>query len=262
MEVTLRLGKPPVTEVGIDFLFDPNPQKQPWSLEVAEPYLRRFETALPRVEVRNTEEIRVTKRSPEGIPQELSGKTELADVRAHDDEETRSLRVANDALGYKLLRRGNDYPGFEVVLEEALDKLHHYVEEFQPAAVRHARVTYVDEIRIPRDSRGGVLLEDYFHMGIQLPDEPFGPIAEFAVKCRFPQTEGHDALQFEFATGPNDSDAVACFLVYWYCTCKDIQSLDPQVLSARLGTAHERIVECFMASFTQKGLGLFEPQGT
>ena len=48
--VFLRLTNPPVAEVGIDFQFDPDPEKEPWDLPVAVSFIERFRDILPSTE--------------------------------------------------------------------------------------------------------------------------------------------------------------------------------------------------------------------
>ncbi|MBN2291014.1 MAG: TIGR04255 family protein [Pirellulales bacterium] len=260
MGMTLRLKNPPVQEVGLDFQFEPNPEKQPWCQSVAMSFLNRFQETFPICEVYQAEEIRIEKRTKEGIPKELSGSTSLDHVRAHDEDETRWLHLGNDAMTYRLVRRGNDYPGFSALLEESLDKLTLYVEHFQPISVRQASLRYVDVVEIPITPGSGILTEDYFHLGLTLPDDPFGPLAGFAVRYGFPRAGGKDSTQLVFSTEASSRDAVASFRLQWYSICEELDTLEPEVLKIRLGAAHEHLKKCFFASFTPQGLALFEPE--
>lgn len=253
----MRLQNPPVTEVGIDFQFDPNPEKQPWSPDVAGAFVARFRDSLPQRETVEVEEIRIEKRSAEGIPQKVSGRTSLDHVRVHDEQETRWLYVGNDLMAYRLARKGGDYPGFSAVWAETREKLAAYVDHFQPTAVRRATLRYVDIVEIPRDPNSGIELEDYFRLSIGAPEDPFGPLGEFAVKYSFPRTEGRDAVQLVFASQPPMEESLARFVLQWYSVCEEVGTLDPEALGCRLGAAHEHLIKCFFASFTPRGLELF-----
>ena len=256
----MRLKRPPVEEVGLDFQFDPNPEKRPWALDVVTPFLAQFGDTLPHCEIIQAEEIRIEKRSEDGIPEAVSGRMSLDHVRAHDDDETRWLHVGNDVMSYRLVRRVDDYPGFKAVWQESQEKLTHYVEYFQPTAVRRSRLRYVDVVDIPQRPGGGIVIEDYFQLGVTLPDDPFGPLGEFAVRYSFPRSDDRDAAQLVFSTQPARSDAVVSFRMQWYSICEDLDTLEPEVLTARLDAAHEHVTKCFFASFTSRGLALFEPE--
>src|SRR5262249_24885697 len=95
---TVELRNPPVIEVGIEFHFEPRPDREPWALPVAGPFIERFQASFPDVEVVQSEEIRIERRSPAGLPQRISGKIRLDRMRAHNPEGTRWLQVGNDLL--------------------------------------------------------------------------------------------------------------------------------------------------------------------
>ena len=253
----MHLDKPPVEEVGIDFQFDPSPEKQPWSLEVASPFLKQFEQTLPKYDIAQVEEILIEKRSSEGVPQKLSGRTRLDHVIAYSVDETRFLRVGDDIMSYRIGRCGENYPGFRTLLDEALGMFREYISHFQPTATRRVRLRYVDTIDIPRSSDGLVELDDYFRVGINIPDTPFGPVGKFAVQCVFPDTKSGDALQLNFFNQPTPDNTTTRFIMEWHSLCENITSLSEEVLTNKLEKAHVHMVKCFKESFTEQGLSLF-----
>jgi uncharacterized protein (TIGR04255 family) len=257
----LRLANPPIVEVGVEFQFDPNPEKPPWDLPVAMPFIQRFQESLPHVEIVQAEEIRIEKRSSRGIPEKLSGKISLDHVKAQDKDERRRLEVGSDRMGYRLLRCGKEYPGFDSLLIEALDKLSQYVEHFHPTAVRGAALTYLDIVKIPVTPGEGVDLDDYFRLGLRVPDDPFGVLGGFSIKLIFPHSPRADGVLLVFATEPTTEDGALRFRMRWQGPCDGINSLGPDAISQRLEAAHEHMRKCFMACFTEKGLGLFDPTG-
>ncbi len=253
----MHLEKPPVEEVGIDFQFDPSPEKQPWSLEVASPFLEQFEQTLPICDIAQVDEIRIVKRSSKGVPQKLSGRTRLDHVIVHDVDETRFLRLGDDTMGYRIGRCGGKYPGFKILLNEALEKFQEYILHFQPTSTRRAQLRYIDAIDIPRSSDGLMKLEDYFRVGIDMPDTPFGPVGKFAVQCVFPDTQSGDALQLNFYNQQTPDNTTTRFIMEWHSLCENIASLSAEVLISKLDKAHVHMVECFKESFTEQGLSLF-----
>jgi uncharacterized protein (TIGR04255 family) len=257
----LRLANPPVVEVGIDFRFDPDPERPPWDLPVAMPFLDRFRDTFPSIEIIQSEEIRIEKRSPQGLPTSLSGKISLDHVRANDQEERRRVEVGNDRMAFRVFRGGAEYPGFDAVLQEALRLLTEYIEHFRPTAVRRAILTYSDIVRIPMGPGEGVELNDYFRLQVKLPEDPFGPLGAFSVRLALPRSPYADALQVFFGTEPKVEEGVVRFRIRWQSSCEEVNSLDQNDLSHRLAVAHEHLVKCFLACFTERGLELFNPTG-
>lgn len=258
----MRLKSPPVVEVGIDFHLDPNPEKQPWDLPVAMPFVEQFKDFMPHIEVVQAEEIRIVKRSPQGVPERLSGKISLDLVRAHDEGERHWLEVGNDRVAYRLLRGGMEYPGFDSVLNEGLKVLNQYKEHFRPTAVRRATLTYLDIVKIPRTAGDGVELDEYFRLGMKLPEDPFGQLGAFTIRFTLSPSPDSDRLHLVFSTEPTTEKDFLRFRMRWQSLCDAINSLDAVELRRRLMAAHEHLVKCFLACFTDQGLKLFNPTGS
>lgn len=259
--VSLDLTNPPVVEVGIDFHFNPDPEKRPWDLPVAKPFLEKFEDSLPFLEIVRSEEISIEKRSPQGIPEAISGKISLDRVRAHDEDEQNWLEVGNDWMGYRLHRGTKMYPGFDSVLDQSLEFSKQYIQHFKPTAIRRAVLTYVDLIKIPREEGKGLELDDYFQLGIKIPDDPFGPLGGFAIRFVLPPTPKSDRLELIFATEHGKDNSNLRFQMRWQSVCDRIDSLDDDEVRNRLVATNQHLVKCFFACFTEKGLDLFKPMG-
>ena len=141
-------------------------------------------------------------------------------------------------------------------LERAIEILGQYIQHFRPTAVRRAILSYVDIIRIPGQS---IELDDYFRLRVTLPDDPFGPLGGFVIHFVLPPTPGKDRLQLTFTTEPKREGDSLDFRMRWQSLCEGINSLDDGDLRHRLTAAHEHLVKCFLACFTEKGLDLFNP---
>jgi uncharacterized protein (TIGR04255 family) len=253
-----------VIEVGIEFHFDPRPDKAAWDLPVARPFFERLQQTFPHVEVVQAEQIRIEKRTPGGIPETISGQISLDRVRARNLEGTRWVQVANDLLVCNLVRQGNTYPGFDSLRDDALAKLDQYIEHFQPVSVRQVAVNYLDLVEIPFPGGNGILrLDDYLRVRMELPDEPFGPVGAFSLQLQFPRRKERDQVALLLHTFPPDMGRrVGRFQMHWHCLCEEVCSLDRNEITRRLGAAHERLASCFQASFTEKGWELFRPVET
>ncbi|GIW79533.1 MAG: hypothetical protein KatS3mg105_1340 [Gemmatales bacterium] len=259
----MELTKPPVIEVGVEFHFDPRPDKQPWDPAVAVPFIDLFQGEYPHVEVIQEEKIRIEKRTPDGTPKAISGKISLDRVRARNEEGSRWLQVGNDLLVYSFVRKGETYPGFRELCTEALHKLDSYVEHFQPVAVHRTALTYLDLIEIPVPAGATIQLEDYFRLRVETPEETFGPIGYVSLRLFFPQTETRDQLLLWFDTVPTKpGEGILRFQMHWKCICEDVASLNKEEIRLRLDRAHRRLVDCFRDSFTERGWALFGPIGS
>jgi uncharacterized protein (TIGR04255 family) len=257
----VELARPPVIEVGIEFHFDPRPDKEPWSLQVTRPFVERCQTTFPHVEVIQAEQLRIEKRGPGGIPEQIVGQISLNRLRAHNEQGTRWVQIGNDLLVFSLVRREDNYPGFATVRDEALGMLDQYVEHFKPLSVRRVALTYLDLIEIPiPPGRTGYRVEEFFRLHVEMPDEPFGPVAAFSLQLQFPQKAvPTDQLALLLHTVPRAQDRNASRVqMYWRYECDRVSSLDKEVIVGRLETAHQRLRDCFMASFTEQGLALFQ----
>lgn len=257
----MRLQSPPVIEVGIEFHFEPRPDKPPWDLPVAQQFIEQLKPTFADPEVFQAEQIRIEKRSTVGMPEVISGQVSLDRIRTRNKDGTRWVQVGNDLLVCNLVRQGKEYPGFSPLRTDALAVLDRYVQEFQPVCVRDAAVTYLDLIELPFPSEGKVVrLEDYYRLNVQFPEEQFGPVALFSLQLLFPPAEKKDQLTLIFQSLPAiPGTNVLRSQMFWQCRCADIRSLDQSNISDRLEAAHIQLRSCFQASFTEKGWALFRP---
>lgn len=260
-EKVFELRSPPVIEVGIEFHFEPRPDKEPWDLPVARPFIERLQPVFSHVEVVQAEQIRIEKRAPGGLPERISGQISLDRVRARNEESSRWVQVGNDLLVCNLVRHGEVYPGFEQLRTDALAILERYVEHFRPVSVRQAGVTYLDQVEIPvPTSCSSIRLEEYFRLRVDFPDEDLGPMGAFSLQLQFPREHARDPVTLLFHTLPSvPSSGVLRFQMHWHCLCEEVCSLDKDEINRRLDAAHMRLRKSFRASFTDPGWALFQP---
>ena len=257
----MQLANPPLLELGIQFSFDPAPEKETWDTPVAMSFIEHFADEFPSIEILGADEIRIEKRSPEGTPQKVSGRTFLQRVRARNAEGSRWVQVGDDFLVFNLVRHGGSYPGFGEVRDEALAKLDRYVEHFRPICVCSMSLIYIDRVEVPRPPDGVLKLDEYFRLRIDIPDDPFGHVGQFVVGLQFPRTDLADQLTLTFRTEPVTPDSKAYpFVMQWQSECEDVKTLERSEIVRRLDTARARMLTCFAASFTEKGLALFGPK--
>jgi uncharacterized protein (TIGR04255 family) len=160
------------------------------------------------------------------------------------------------------MRRESQYPGFKAVLEKAFDMLDSYTRHFRPSAVCRMILSYFDIINIATQAGAGIELDDYFKLGVKLPENLFEPLNAFTIQVALPESTQSDKIQLLFATEPNNEENKLRFSMRWHTLCGHIDTLDMEELRYRLTAANERMEKCFFACFTEKGLGLFNPIGS
>ncbi len=252
--------KPPVVEVWIAFDFDPNENKREWDLELVQQYVQQYASDLPKLEAMHEKKIEFRETSPTELPKVVRHTVALKQVRISDNAQSRFLQVADDHIAYHVLKSTAGYPGYSTVRDETAGKLRDYIELFQPARVRSAAIHYVDIVDIPRPPDGKIDMADYFIGSADLPENPFGAIAnlsiQFLVQC--PVDEGPLFLQLQSLPAPPESNVIR-FRLDWHKHAVNVNTLDLTQVFARLNVAHDYMRQCFCASLTPRTLALFEP---
>lgn len=256
----MHFNNPPVVEVGIKFAFEPDLEKQDWSLSVVSSFVDLFEH-LPEKQTFWVDRIDVKKRSPQGIPEEFLGRTNVDRVSVRDKKEQHRLDVGNDFLEYRFRRNNENYPGFKQVEENAFTYLDKYIEHFNPTAVRNMDLFYFDDIRIKETSFD---TDDYFQLGVKLPGIiQKKPVIDCAISLAVPVgpediSVHRDNLRLDFRLEPRKREEQYSIRMIWQLSCFNVNSLNKDTLKARLSYASEQMDLCFKDCFTKKGLALFD----
>lgn len=255
----MKLENPPVTQTWIGFSFNPGQQGRHWGLETAGKFLAQFEDSLPHREAVFAAHFEVQELSPGSRPRIVRQGEELQSVRARDAEGTHWLQVGADRLVCIRARGAHDYPGFEPLRDEALDKLSEYLEFFRPSGLRSVELHYVDQIEIPIPPEGRIDLADYFNLRVEVPDE-FGPVDDFSTRLFLSPPNGDDTLEVRFQSEPpNRETEVYRFRIDWHMVCPNLAATDRETVGSRLEKAHEDLGGFFKASFTERTWALFRP---
>jgi uncharacterized protein (TIGR04255 family) len=161
---------------------------------------------------------------------------------------------------YNLLMPGVAYPGFDFHLGEAMEKFMDYVSHFQPQRLNHASIHYVDIVEIPFTNSMPVSLSDWFNVGQDLPEKPFGITVNLTNHFVAQAPDGDGTLELSLTFLPRASGPHLRFQLDWHRTCAWSHRLEPAGIRARLDAAHDHLFECFRASVTEKTWNLFEPR--
>lgn len=256
----VKFRKPPVVEVWISVDFDPNENKRQWEIELVQQYLEMYRAELPRIEAIHERQIQVEETSPQALPEVIGHQVRLQFVRLSNETRSRVLQIGDDQLSFHVVKEGEAFPGYRIVRDEMQKKLEDYARIFQPSRIRDATLHYLDIIEIPRPESGKIDLPDYFLPSIDLPEEPFGPISGFANRFQMvcPVDPGPLHLQLQAIPSPPESN-VFRFLMDWHKQSSAVNTLELSQVWSRMDVAHNYMRQCFLASFTQRTLDLFEP---
>ena len=171
------------------------------------------------------------------------------------------LEVGNDRMAYRLLRGSEEYPGFEAVLEKSLEILKD--STFSTFVRLRCVGQFLATWTSSRFQGRSIELDDYFRLRVNLPEDPFGPLGGFAIHFVLPPTTRLGQAAIGVHDGAERGKTTAShFRMRWQSFCDGIDSLDNDGTAHRLTVAHEHLVKCFLACFTEKGLGLFNPTGS
>jgi uncharacterized protein (TIGR04255 family) len=260
--VVAKLKNPPLVEVWFGLDVETNPDGQPWSLGIVEEFLSRYRDELSKGELEHSLKV-VLEKSQHGLPRRVGETIQLDRVKVFDEERTRCLQVSNGRIVYNSLRKGKDYPGYDEVYSEAERKFADYIDFFRPLSIRDASLSYVDIINIPIKDTPTLELTDYFRMGTDLPEDPFGAMSQYTVQSVFKCPVDEGPLIVTLRSLPaHPEQKYFRFHMEWQKHSVRFESLDLDVVRRRLKTSKDYISTCFQQSFTEVAWKLFEPEST
>lgn len=255
-----KFRKPPVVEVWISVDFDPKADKREWELELVKQFLEDFKPEFPKIEAVHERQFKLEETSPQTLPKVVDQQVKLQSVRMSNETPTRVLQISDDQLSFHVLKDDNALPGYSIVRQEMQEKLDRYVHIFHPSGIRDATLHYLDIIDIPRPANDKIDLRDYFVTSIDLPEVPFGPIASFAHRFEVNCPDGSGTLLLQLQTIPSPPESnVFRFRMDWHKLCLALNTLELQQVWSRMDVAHVYMRKCFLASFTDRTLALFDP---
>ena len=174
-----------------------------------------------------------------------------------NEENTRLRQLGNDRTAYNLLRKaGDDYPGFGVLLTEALEFHEQYKAFFHPASTKLATIHYVDIVEIPTDGNP-IVLTEFFDFIPDIPEEPFGFTVgyslAFVTKCPFDKAP----MQTTLAWVPSPDPNMMRIRMDWEKPCPEVDYGNTDKTEAGLNQSQQFMVDCFEKVITDKTRELF-----
>ncbi len=175
-----------------------------------------------------------------------------------NEARTRCVQIADEKLVFNVLDGGNNYPGFQSLVNEALNFVELYEQTYDCGAPHSAILHYKDIVRISVPESLTIDLEEYFtiirDLRLNRLETP-GPLQ--AIFRRFVQTDSLP-LTINVSHLP-PADGEFRFQLDWEKACKPGDFSDRDLLRRSLSETSEFMVECFEESITTKTRELFEP---
>jgi uncharacterized protein (TIGR04255 family) len=256
------LKKPPLVEVWMSFRFEPAADAPPWTRERYQLLLGSLADDYPRLEklARHSLRVEVSGRRQKAHIKEVA--EEVLAMRVLTEDGLRAVQLTPDSLVVNFLRSESEpYPGFPVLLDEALAHCSRYAECYRPNGILEAALHYVDLIELPITEGGVLRSERYITLNFQVPEEVFGRFAAFEMKAVVRPPEGAELVEVIFATEPAAAgDTHRRFRLEWHTGVKTGSRMTEKEIRTNLQAAHDRLWNCFRHAFTREGWALFEPE--
>lgn len=253
----MKLKNPPVIQSWIGFQFSPGPAKPKWELKTADAFADLYKETLPECEAIIETKFQI--QHVTGKPQrpKITPEDSLDKLRARNADQTRWLQLADDHMVYNQMR-GDSYPGFESLRDEALLKLADYVDFFKPASLRAVELHYVDVIEIPAPADQRIQIQDYFKLRMEVPEQ-FGLTWYFSTQALIRPPEGESGVLHVRFQALKPTPEKFPFRLDWHYVCLNFPTWEREVVCRRLDQAHTCLVDYFRAAVTDKTWQLFEP---
>lgn len=254
-----KYKNPPVVEAWIDFRFEYGEESPAWNQKIAVDFIKSFD------QFKKEEYLALFKKEIK-VDQKgsiVSDEDVFVRLKAFNSVNDRCLQVEQSLLVYNMLRiKDAEWPGFSVLLEEAILFCQEYINLFGPLHIRPV-LNYRDNITIPFIERK-IQPKDYFEIYPEVPENTFGDITDFSLSLILPTTCENGVTSFSVRTQPivsTEPNSKLPFIIDWYVqsaksfTCEDLNDCD-----LWLKSAHEGINKAFESCLTDKCRLLFDEE--
>lgn len=255
----IKYKNPPVVEAWIDFCFEYGEEASEWDEKVAVDFLNSLDEfkqeeyfALVKKEVKTSERGPILSDSAPILQRLKAFSKEAKD---------RCLQVEQNLLVYNMLRKKDvEWPGFAVLLAEALPFCQKYIDRFHPVNVKPV-LHYRDNVTIPFVD-GKIEPRDYFEIYPNVSEEKFGNIGDFSLSLFLADICENGFARFSVRTEQlvtGETQDKVPFILDWYV--ESVNSFDNENLDMCkewLILAHEGINKAFENCLTERCRSLFE----
>ena len=252
-----KYKNPPVVEAWIDFRFEYGEEVSDWNEKVVIDFVKSFEQFNQEEHLALVKkEIKLSEKGPVFSDE----KPTLQRLKTFNKGKDRCLQIEQSLLVYNMLQKKNvEWPGFSVLLEEAIPIYAKYLEVFHPISVVPV-LHYKDNVIIPF-IEGKIEPKDYFEVYPKVPEDKFGNMIDFSLSLILSDICVNGVARFSVRAEPfaiEESDPKLPFVIDW-----DVQSVnsfaceDISLCKEWLISAHDGINKAFESYLTEKCRTLF-----
>lgn len=244
----------------MSFRFEPAPGSPVWDRKRYEIFLDAVGQAYPNVEEMSRRAVQLAASRAGAHPRVKQIVEQILAIRAITDDGLRVVQLMPDQLAVNYVRGDAEpYPGFSVLLDEAIRHCQRYIECYRPLGVLEAALHYVDIVDVPLPPDRCIQSDDYFTLTFEAPEEAFGGFVALEVKAVMAPPGSKEPVELIFTSEPSRSeDPHRRFQLEWHTAARTGSRMDDTSLRANLQVAHDRLEKCFRSAFTPKGWALFE----
>lgn len=251
----------PVTEIGITFWIEPSAEQPNW-YNLADELHREFREDYPHGEIFYENNVEVTEKTNAGFPKKGKVSSYIRQTNFWSKTKDRLYFIGGDffsSRGFRSEDSSNELR-FAVVSEETNRIFSRYVSMWKPQQIKQFAISYVDDIRLPLESKPDLQINDYLKLGVT---SPFSPISFSDCEIRFslPVSENFGGkMQVRFYRAPPEPErAEFRMMIHWDCLVENVNSMDMAIIQAGLEYGHQQCYDCFLACMTPKLGELFNP---
>lgn len=250
-----KYKNPPVIEAWVELHFEYGEEVPEWNKKVADDFIESLNEPVANKEYIVTQSVTVNPKQ-----KSVEIKSELERIKAYIKENDRCIQVGRQVFVYNLLKRDTEWPGFSVLLQEALLRSQQYMDRFFPKRIKQAVLHYKDNVVIPFEESGKIDPKDYFEMYPHMPQK-IGDMAGYSLSLNLPNICQDGVMQFSVMTNPCDpekSQSKVSFIIDW-----DVQSTNSFDCQENIScekwfkSAHDGVLNAFEMCLTEKCKKIF-----
>jgi len=256
----MRLNKPPLIEAWMSFRFDPGIAQPAWNRHRFKLLLDDLASTHPDIQEMKRQAVELTASKRNGVPKVRKIIEDILAMRALSEDGLRAVQMRSNELVVNYIRGGNDYPGFDALLEEAMEVSHRYQELYRPLGVVEVALHYIDVVFLPKNDEGNVDTEEYLTVDFRIPPN-FGNFSAFDIRTVVrPLPEKLPVHMYVASEAGLDDDPEQKIRIEWHTSKVSTSVMGEEEVRANLNAAHDRLAKCFQSIFTAKGWALLEPE--